>query len=152
MKITFYQNKSAPNVIPKEKTKKFERIGTLKNNTSVRNPVIQLKVADYDNARQCNYCYIADFSRYYYIDDILIINAIIEISMTVDVLETYKEDILNSTQLIARQENKKNLSIIDNRLPMCSDVSITTHLPDKIGDTFTTDDGFFILGTTGGVR
>ena len=152
MLITFYQNQSAPNVIPKVKTKKFERIGTLKNNTSVRNPVIQLKVADYDNARQCNYCYIADFSRYYYIDDIRIVNAIIEISMTVDVLESYKDDILNSTQLVARQENKKNYSIIDNRLPMCSDVSITCHYPDATFDTFTTNEGFFVLGTTGGVK
>lgn len=151
MLITFYQNKSAPNVIPKDKTKKFERIGTLKNNTSVRNPVIQLKLADYDNARQCNYCYIVDFNRYYYIDDIRIVNAIIEISMTVDVLESYKEDILNSTQLVARQENKKNYSIIDNRLPMCSDVSITCHYPDKTYDKFTTSEGFFVLGTTGGV-
>ena len=151
MLITFYQNQSAPNVIPKVKTKKFDKIGTLKNNTSVRNPVIQLKVADYDNARQCNYCYIADFSRYYYIDDIRIVNAIIEISMTVDVLESYKDDILNSTQLVARQENKKNYSIIDNRLPMCSDVSITCHYPDATFDTFTTNEGFFVLGTTGGV-
>ena len=152
MLITFYQNQSAPNVIPKVKTKKFDKIGTLKNNTSVRNPVIQLKVADYDNARQCNYCYIADFSRYYYIDDIRIVNAIIEISMTVDVLESYKDDILNSTQLVARQENKKNYSIIDNRLPMCSDVSITCHYPDATFDTFTTNEGFFVLGTTGGVK
>lgn len=152
MLITFYQNQSAPNVIPKVKTKKFERIGTLKNNTSVRNPIIQLKVLDYDNARQCNYCYIADFSRYYYIDDIRIVNAIIEISMTVDVLESYKDDILNSTQLVARQENKKNYSIIDNRLPMCSDVSITCHYPDTTLDTFSTNEGFFVLGTTGGVK
>lgn len=151
MLITFYQNQSAPNVIPKVKTKKLDKTGTLKNNTSVRNPVIQLKLADYDNARQCNYCYIQDFNRYYYIDDIRIVNAIIEISMTVDVLESYKEDILNSTQLVARQENKKNYSIIDDRLPMCSDVSITCHYPDKTYDTFTTSDGFFVLGTTGGV-
>lgn len=152
MLITFYQNQSAPNVIPKVKTKKFDKIGTLKNNTSVRNPVIQLRLADYDNARQCNYCYIEDFSRYYYIDDIRIVNAIIEISMTVDVLESYKDDILNSTQLVARQENKKNYSIIDDRLPMCSDVSITCHYPDKTYDTFTTSEGFFVLGTTGGVK
>lgn len=152
MLISFYQNKSAPNVIPKDKTKKFDKTGTLKNNTSVRNPVILLKLEDYDNVRQCNYCYIKDFSRYYYIDDIRIVNAIIEISMTVDVLETYKEDILNSTQLVARQENKKNYSIIDNRLPMCSDISVTCHHPDTTYDTFTTSEGFFVLGTTGGVN
>ena len=152
MLLTFYQNKSAPNVIPKDKTKKFDKTGTLKNNTSITNPTILLQLSDYDNVRQTNYCFIPDFNRYFYIDDIRIVNALVEVSMTCDVLETYKEDILNSTQLVARQENKKNLSIIDNRLPMCSDVSITTHLPDKIGDTFTTSEGFFILGTTGGVK
>ena len=152
MLITFYQNQSAPNVIPKVKTKKFDKTGTLKNNTSITNPTILLQLSDYDNVRQTNYCFIPDFNRYFYIDDIRIVNALVEVSMSCDVLETYKEDILNSTQLVARQENKKNLSIIDNRLPMCSDISITTHLPDKIGDTFTTDEGFFILGTTGGIR
>ena len=152
MFITFYQNQSAPNVIPKVKTKKFDKTGTLKNNTSITNPTILLQLSDYDNIRQTNYCFIPDFNRYFYIDDIRIMNTLVEVSMTCDVLETYKEDILNSTQLVARQEKKKNLSIIDNRLPMCSDVSITTHLPDKVGDTFTTSEGFFILGTTGGVR
>ena len=152
MEIKFYKNKSAPNIIPKELEYKFNRIANLKNNTSIINPVITLNVKDYDWVIQCNYIFISDFNRYYFIDDIKIVNALIEISMTCDVLESFKNDILNSTQIIARQENKKNLSIIDNRLPMCSDVSITTHLPDKIGDTFTTDEGFFILGTTGGIK
>ena len=152
MLITFYQNKSAPNVIPKDKTKKFDKTGTLKNNTSITNPTILLQLSDYDNVRQANYCFISDFNRYFYIDDIRIVNALVEVSMTCDVLETYKEDILNSTQLVARQENKKNYSIIDDRLPMCSDVSITCHYPDKTYDTFTTSEGFFVLGTTGGTN
>lgn len=152
MVITFYKNKSAPNVVPKEKERKFNKGGTLKNNTSIKKPIIQLKVEDYARVKQCNYCYIEDFSRYYYIDDINIVNAIVEINMTVDVLESYKEDTLNSTQLVARQENKKNYSIIDNRLPMCSDVTITCHYPDATLDEFTTSEGFFVLGTTGGVQ
>lgn len=152
MTITFYQNKSAPNVVPKEKERKFIKGGTLKNNTSIKKPVIQLKVEDYARVKTCNYCYIEDFSRYYYIDDINIVNAIIEINMTVDVLESYKEDTLTSTQIVARQEYKKNYSIIDNRLPMCSDVTITCHYPDETFDEFTTSEGFFVLGTTGGIQ
>ena len=152
MLITFYHNQSAPNIIPKVKTKKFDKTGTLKNNTSITNPTILLQLSDYDNIRQTNYCFIPDFNRYYYIDDIRIANTLVEVSMTCDVLETYKEDILNSTQLVARQENKKNYSIIDNRLPMCSDISITSHYPDTTYDSFTTNEGFFVLGTTGGVQ
>ena len=127
MTITFYKNKSAPNVVPKEKERKFHKSGTLKNNTSVKKPVIQLKVTDYAQIKQCNYCYIEDFSRYYYIDDINIVNAIVEIPMTVDVLESYKEDTLNSTQIISRQESIKNRYIVDDRLPIHSDCSYTTH-------------------------
>ena len=44
MIITFYQNQSAPNVIPKVKTKKFDKTGTLKNNTSITHPTILLKL------------------------------------------------------------------------------------------------------------
>ena len=151
MDINFYKNKSAPNIIPKALEYKFTAGATLKNNTSVMNPIITVNLAEYNLVIQSNYIYITKFKRYYYIDDITIVNALIEISMTCDVLESFKKDILNSTQIISRQEKKKNLSIIDNRLPMCSDVAITTHLPDKMGDTFTTNEGFFVLGTTGGV-
>ena len=47
--------------------------------------------------------------------------------MTVDVLESYKEDTLNSTQIISRQESLKNRYIVDDRLPIHSDCSYTTH-------------------------
>ena len=151
MDIKFYKNKSAPNIIPKALEYKFTAGATLKNNTSVMNPIITVNLAEYNLVIQSNYIYITKFNRYYYIDDITIANAVIEISMTCDVLESFKTDILNSTQLVARQENKKNFSIIDNRLPMCSDVSITCHYPDTTHDIFTTSEGFFVLGTTGGV-
>ena len=151
MFITFYQNKSAPNVIPKDKTKKFDKTGTLKNNTSITNPTILLQLADYDKVRQTNYCFIPDFNRYFYIDDIRILNTIVEVSMTCDVLETYKEDILNSTQLVARQEHKKNYSVIEERLAMCSDVSLTCDYADVKYGTIRRREGFFVLGTTGGV-
>ena len=77
MLITFYQNQSAPNVIPKVKTKKFDKTGTLKNNTSITHPTILLQLSDYDNVRQTNYCFIPDFNRYFYIDDIRIVNTIV---------------------------------------------------------------------------
>ena len=127
MLITFYQNQSAPNVIPKVKTKKFDKIGTLKNNTSVRNPVIQLKVADYDNARQCNYCYIADFSRYYYIDDIAVdLGGLLTLSLSVDVLQTYAADIRATKALIYRQSQHTNPLIADSLIQsQINEVTVT---------------------------
>lgn len=152
MQINFYKNKSAPNVIPKNI--KVEKVYEcrLKESTTLSNPTILLKISAFDTLINCNYFYIPTFKRYYYIDEITINNALCEVSGSVDVLESFKTDILASNQIIARQERKANYSLIDDRLPICSDVAITTHLPDSTYDTFTTDSGFFILGTTGGAN
>ena len=61
-----------------------------------------------------NYCYISDFNRYYYIDDIVsIANNLWEISLDCDVLYTYKDKIIENDAFIDRQENLYNDEIID---------------------------------------
>ena len=58
--------------------------------------------------------YISDFSRYYFIDDIISINNDIwEVHGHVDVLETYKTQILANQAVIARQQNRYNLYLND---------------------------------------
>ena len=61
-----------------------------------------------------NYMYIADFGRYYFIDDIVSINqGIWEVSGHVDVLETYKTAILANKAIVKRQQSKYNLYLDD---------------------------------------
>lgn len=85
----------------------------LKADTSVLRPTI---IVDSDSAsiKGYNYMYIADFGRYYFIDDIVSKNNNIwEISGHVDVLETYKSGILTNNAIIKRQQNKYNTYLND---------------------------------------
>lgn len=102
MDVIFYKTDS-----PKIATAKTITNGTtysvqLKENTTIENPVII--VTGYNEIDK-NYCYIADFNRYYFIGDKTILTGNrTEIELNVDVATTYATEILNSEQLIMRNE------------------------------------------------
>lgn len=110
MKIQFYNNHSGVNII----NKKLEVVGeeinfTLKEDTNILNPI--LKLAGYNGG---NYCYIPDFKRYYFIDNYnLNSQGIYELFLSVDVLATYKEDLLNGKLLIKSDES--GIKYLDNK-------------------------------------
>lgn len=84
----------------------------LKDDTSVLDPVIILQTSD--NIFSYNYMYISDFGRYYYIKDIKSLNNNRwEVTAHVDVLETYKLQILNNDAVIKRQAKLFNLYLDD---------------------------------------
>ena len=105
------------NSSPVEKIGKNLDAGTeftcdLKADTSVLKPTLVLQSAS--SLAGFNYMYIPDFNRYYFIDDIVSKNNVIwEVSGHVDVLETYKADILKQSAVISRQQNKYNLYLND---------------------------------------
>lgn len=67
--------------------------------------------------RNCNYCYIPDFNRYYFINDITIENnQEFTISCKVDVLMSYKDEIKNLDVIVARNAKKWNLYLDDGTL------------------------------------
>ena len=106
------------NSSPVEKIGKTIDAGTsydcvLKADTSVLTPTIILCDTGV-NLKGYNYMYIADFGRYYFIDDIVTKNNDVwEVSGHVDVLETYKSQILANTAVIKRQEKQYNLYLDD---------------------------------------
>jgi len=92
MNVTFYNNLSNHNVI----NKRLEEINTLsftfKENSNIINPSLILK-----NYEGGNYCYIDELERYYYVKDIdLLGNGLFKVNCEIDVLMSYKEDIINS--------------------------------------------------------
>ena len=92
MNVTFYNNLSNYNVV----NKRLEEINTLsftfKENSNIINPSLILK-----NYEGGNYCYIEELKRYYYVKDIdLLGNGLFKINCEIDVLMSYKEDIINS--------------------------------------------------------
>ena len=92
MNVSFYNNLSNYNVV----NKRLEEINTLsftfKENSNIINPSLILK-----NYEGGNYCYIEELKRYYYVKDIdLLGNGLFKINCEIDVLMSYKEDIINS--------------------------------------------------------
>lgn len=92
MNVTFYNNLSNYNVV----NKRLEEINTLyftfKEDSNIISPSLILK-----NYKGGNYCYIEELGRYYYIKDIdLLGHGLFKVNCEIDVLMTYKEDIINS--------------------------------------------------------
>lgn len=128
---------------------------TFKNDTSIMNPIfivgaIKGNTEPMDTVgwwRKFNYCYCPNLERYYFITDITFTRqGLVELNCSVDPLMSFKEDILASTQLITRQENKIQKYIPDQSLPIHSQVKtqITQFGNDIGGDTQT-----LLLETTG---
>ena len=78
----------------------------IKEDTSIINPTVIIGKMSASSIKKCNYAYISDFGRYYFINDIIETTAgQLEISMHVDVLKTYASQIRGISTLILRQEN-----------------------------------------------
>ena len=117
MNITLYKTKSANNVISKKlvSEKNLGNSCILGDNTSVTSPTVIIGgISSLDSISDYNYAYIAQCHRYYYINDIIALSGgRVKLILSVDVLMTYKSDILNSTQLVTRQKNKGKMYLAD---------------------------------------
>ena len=87
--------------------------GKLIYNQSISNP----KLIIAGDIRNFNYCYIGEFGRFYYITDIEVNeNNIQTISLSVDVLQSFKTQIENNNALIERQRTKTNKYFNDSMM------------------------------------
>ena len=111
--IVIKRNNSENNKVTKDTTTITTLTGTLKENTSIINPVILTEIS-MENIKDANYMTISQFDRSYFITDIKSIrNGIVEIYGHVDVLSTYANQIKLSKAIIKRQEVSWNLYLND---------------------------------------
>lgn len=87
----------------------------IKSTTSILTPSIILKLDG--NPQKYNYCYIADFERYYYISNWAWVNGLWQADLQEDYLATWRDNIGASTQYITRASAEYNLAILDNMYP-----------------------------------
>lgn len=100
--------------------------GQLKNDCSVQTPTIILDLSDFQNDEiaKFNYAYIPLFHRYYWVTDTRWIRGLWEISLTVDVLATYKTTIGAAELYVLRAYKTSgglwayDSSLIDNIYPV----------------------------------
>ena len=103
MTVKFYKSSEDPNIIKKDIGDSVLTLNTvkIKDSSNILYPVLEL---DYDSKIfTATYCYIQEFSRYYFIDNIEVQQQRIFVSCSVDVLYTYKDSILDMYCYVARQ-------------------------------------------------
>jgi hypothetical protein len=124
--VDLYQNESPVEKIGKTLSNSHTISDVvLKRDTSILRPV--LLINSVQDIYTYNYMYISEFGRYYFIDDIRSVNNNMwEISAHVDVLETYKTDILSNTAVLKRQEKKFNLYLDDPEFKVLNNYRIQT--------------------------
>lgn len=146
MNIKLYRNESNNNVLNKKITLINEYNILLKDNVDVYRPIIKIKTELLNN---CNYVFIQDFNRYYYVVNKRSINIeIIELTLECDVLMSFREHILNLKCIIDKQENINlgNKYYDDNSLISLSKEFIESY---NFNNGFN-ENGEFILITAGG--
>lgn len=112
MNIKFYTNLSEKNAINKNITLLNDFAGVLREESSIIDPIIV--VESLSDLANCNYAYIPDFGRHYFVTNIKCVrNSYYQVSMHVDVLMTYKDQILANNAIIERNETQYDLKIND---------------------------------------
>lgn len=124
--IKLYHNKAEANRVDKTNyiTLVKEVLGVLRESTSIIDFSVVLELDTFPNF---NYVYIEIFNRYYFVSDIVSVNKNIwEVSLSCDVLMSYKDAINACTGFVDRNENTYNLLIVDDKLPLKQGQTITT--------------------------
>ena len=139
--VALYQNKSSNIRIDKDLSHLHTYDCILKESTSIINPVIRLKATDV-NVLKGNYCYIPKFNRFYYVNNVTSINADTwELSLHVDVLMSFRDDIETRHVVFNHSESGYNLYLNDGSLQMDSRPKITWNkFPNSL-----TNDGRYVL-------
>ena len=124
MQIDLFVCKAERNRVNKSDhiSSRFTMSGTLKKPTSTTNVIIEVEKSN-PVAYNYNYMYISEFKRYYFIDDVVnIANNRWEIHASVDVLFSFKNDILSTSAIIDKTEteNTSNLYLDDGSFVMDS--------------------------------
>lgn len=145
MNIILYDNKSPKNKIGKTLVNANNITGTLRGETSTSNIQMLLNIVDLN---PYNYMYIADFDKYYFITNIISVRTgLWLVSASIDVLESYKNEILQLNVILSDTESVGSKQY---RNGSCWDVLVK----DKT-DIISFSDGLlstgeFILITAGG--
>lgn len=112
----------------------------LKTPTSLHTPTFTINAGSFD------YNYLKWGDRYYFVTDVVSRNNNLwEVSAVVDVLATYKSEILNTTAYVL-YDSVPNTELPDNRLPMKTTKTVSAA---TAACPFVPDGGCYILSITG---
>lgn len=144
MTVELMVNTSDTRAVTKNVTVTATFTGTLKDASSIVDPVILFEVSA-SLIAECNYLYIPDFGRYYYITDMVSVRShVVEVYAHVDVLMSWAAGIRANQAIVRRQENAWNLYLNDGSFRVYQNGAVLTR-PFPSG--FTTQE--FVLAVAG---
>lgn len=135
LNITFYKNSAERNRVDKTGFLSIGYFvqGVWRESTSIIYPEVLIE-GSAPVTLEFNYCYIRDFKRYYYINDIIIeANGLRRYILSVDVLMSFKTQLFATECFISRNEFNYTNLLPDNKLPILSGSNLLKLYP-IIGD------------------
>lgn len=146
MTFTLMKNTSEREALTKSLTTLETLTGSLRNQSSIIDPIIEVTGILPATVTSCNYAYIPEFGRYYFVKNIISVRTNVwVIQCHVDVLGTYATQIKAQTAVIRRQENSWNLYLDDGIFKTYQNPEIITK---AFPAGFTTQN--FVLAVAGG--
>ena len=112
--MILYNYKGQPNTIKKKLTPLSKINFALHPEVNVHNPTLKIQMPP--NMYGFNYVYLEELGKYYFVDNIRYIGGqTYLLTLSLDVLQTYKDVILQSTAIIVESDNaNRDLSVNSN--------------------------------------
>lgn len=135
--MTLYQNTSNERTVQKSLTVIKNVTGYLRDETSISNPSILIDTTGEGNyILQCNYVYVENLQRYYYIRSIDFVRKNLwRINLHIDVLMSYKDKIADLRCLISRSSSEWFSRIPNSELVLSSSPIIDVdEIPNDVFD------------------
>lgn len=148
MEIKLFKTSSPRKKLVKDLSDGITLTGNLRAQSSVMSPVLQIQdtqVIGY------NYCYIPDFGRWYYINNINALRSnLFELSLGIDVLMTYADAIRSNTAIIDKVQAQGTAYTYINDGSFVNTNRMTQSIINFASGF--NDNGEFILITAGGME
>lgn len=117
----------------------------LKAPTSIIAPTLIIKNVPANINPAWNYCYLAEFARYYFIRNWTYLNGVWQIDCLVDVLASYKTQIGNLSEYVLRSASESNGQVVDLQYPTTAETRVNAEM---LTNRFLTvyGMGYYVLG------
>lgn len=118
MTLILYNNKSDKFVMHKDITELKSMTGTPTEDINILTPTFIIENTASIISR-CNYCFVAEFNRYYYVTIDALAGTQLRLNCTVDPLMSHASELAYCPCTVVRSESEgKPTAVIDNKLPV----------------------------------
>lgn len=120
----------------------------LKDDCSIVNPAIKLKESMATRVQDWNYCYIPEFSRYYYVTDWIWQAGLWIAELQVDVLASFRDRIGQQSVYILRSASAYDGNVVDGTYPTTAGAATyqSSAVNSPFAGLYSGNDGAYIVG------